>query len=709
MLSAMNAAALHMLRLPGRGLAPALALTVALVASVGPDAGLLAAPRDTVAQHTAREEILSYDVAIRVEADGWMEVTEQIRVRALGEDIRRGIYRDFPTSFPRDGGGRIEAPFEVVRVLLDGAPEPYVLQSVGGPAGRGGIRVRIGDPNVLVEHGVHTYTLTYRTIRWIQHGEDADRLYWNVTGNGWDFPILRASARVSLPGPVDPAEVALEGWTGPEGATASDLTATFDPEFGPGGAALFQTTEPLGPREGLTIRVTFPTGVVAPPTEEQRAEWFRLDWGGWLDAGIVVALVLGVYLLLWYRVGRDPAGRTVVVRYEPPEGFSPAGLGYVADRGHKDRHLAAAVVDLAVRGWLEIEQRGREWVLRRTGTRPSDAPGNELPREESVLLGGLFGERVPRLFDPTPTDGRDFGGPGREVVLKGSSDPGIRGAVKAFRADMGRRLEKIYFRLNRSWFAVGLGVTVVGFALLAWKVRFAIPEEGWFLGVWLTFWTMGTGSLVYRVVHAWGMALRGRVVYWVGALFLTLFATPFVAAELVVGFLVWRAVPGHLLTAALVLGAVNVLFYHLLERPTLKGRGVLDAAEGFRRFLTATEEELIRRLQPAEASLQLFERFLPWAIALGVEGEWAERFEERLAAEAARPTSAGAGSAGRSGLAWYAGGYGGGSSLSGLTSSLGSGLSSSLSSSSAAPSSSGGSGGGGSSGGGGGGGGGGGW
>jgi uncharacterized membrane protein YgcG len=652
----------------------------------------------------AREEILSYDVSIQVERDGWMEVTEEIRVRALGDVIRRGIYRDFPTSFPRQGGlGRIQAPFEVVRVLRDGRAEPHVLQSVGGPARRGGIRVRIGNANTLLEPGVYTYSLTYRTIRWIRHGETSDQLYWNVTGNGWDFPILQASAAVSLPERLSSDQVTLEGWTGPEGSTGSSYTSVFDPDRGSTGAAIFRTTEPLGPREGLTIRITFPTGVVLPPTEEQRAAWFRLDWGQWLDAGLVVAMVLAVYLLLWHRVGRDPDGRPVMVRYQPPEGFSPAGLGYVMERGHDNRHLTAAVVDLAVRGWLEIERAGSSWILRRSGDTPEDAP----PSEEALLLRRLFGET--RASVGGEVSGSEGGSrAGTEVVLERSPDPEVRKAAKAFRSDVGRRLEKRYFLLNRGWFLVGLAVTVAGFAALAWRVRYSIPEEGWFMGLWLTFWTMGTGTLVWRVAGQWGAALTGHIGQWIGAVFLTLFATPFVVAEIVVAVLLWQAVPQHLFGSALVLGGLNVLFYHLLERPTLKGRGVLDEAEGFRRFLTSTEEDRIRRLQPAAESLALFERFLPWAIALGVESEWAEHFEDALAAEAARPSSTGAGLGGRPGLSWYAGDSG--ASLSGLTSSLGSSLSSSLSASSAAPSSSGGGGGGGgSSGGGGGGGGGGGW
>lgn len=643
------------------------------------------------------EEILSYDVVIDVHDDGWLEITEEIQVRALGNRIRRGIYRDFPTTFPREArAGRIEAPFDVVDVRLDGAPEPYVLQSVGGPARRGGIRIRIGDADTRLDPGEYTYSITYRTLRWIRYGEERDELYWNVTGNGWDFAIASASAVVRLPAPLQRDQVTLEGWTGEEGATASALTSSFStPEnldAPTTGVAAFRTTEPLEPGEGLTIRVAFPKGVVAPPSDAQRAEWFRLDWGGWIDTGIILALVLAVYVLLWIQVGRDPSGRTIMIRYEPPANFTPARLGYLMERGHDNRQLTAGVVDLAVRGWIDIEQDDKAWTLRRT----QESPGESLPREEKVLLEKLFGS----------DDG--------EVTLEGSSDPKIRAAAKSFKSQVAKGLEGVYFVLNRRWFLAGLALSVLGFAILAWRNRFAIRPEAWFLGVWLTFWTLGTGTLVWRVLQAWRGALSGGVTAWMGAGFSSLFATPFVIAWLVVSFILWGAVPPHLFAAAISLGSVTVLFYHLLERPTLEGRRVLDEAEGFQQFLTSTEEDRIQRLQPADGPLQLFERFLPWAIALGVESQWAERFESVLAVESSAPAGSGSGhtsfSASRStGLGWYSGA--GATSLAGLSGSLGSSLSSSLSSSSAAPSSSGsgGSSGGGSSGGGGGGGGGGGW
>lgn len=635
---------------------------------------LLLSPAPGLAQE--REEILSYDVAIDVRDGGVMDVTEDISVRALGNDIRRGIYRDFPTSFPRAAGmGRIEAPFEVVEVLRDGNPEPYRVESIGGPFGRGGVRVRIGDADVMLEHGVHRYTIRYETSRWVSFGDSEDQLYWNVTGNGWDFPIRHASARLSLPEPPDPAAVRLEAWTGPEGSTASAASTTWNASTG---VASFASTAPLGPREGLTVRFAFPTGVVAPPSAEAQRAWFRQDWGGWLDAGTVAGLVLSLYLLMWSRVGRDPEPDAVVVRYEPPEGFSPAALGYMARRGWSDALLAAALVSTAVKGALRIERDGRKWTLERR--RDTEAP---LAPEERKLSEDLLRGR------------------GR-LELTQRHHTRLRGAVKTLRRTLARRLEREYFVLNRGWFAAGAVVSLAGLAVLAWRDRYGIPPPAWFMCVWLSFWTLGVGTLVTRAYRAWRSALGGGGIgSWAEAVMLSLFSLPFVGAEIFVGGILAWSVPHHLLAAAAALGLLNILFYHLLERPTLRGRGVLDQLEGFETFLAAAEGDRLDRLNPPDRTPEVFERFLPFAIALGVENRWAKRFRDVLDQHPA-------GTAATASWGWYAGGPP--SDLSGMASSLGGAFSSSLSAASSPPSSSGGGGGGGgSSGGGGGGGGGGGW
>ena len=144
--------------------------------------------------------------------------------------------------------------------------------------------------------------------------------------------------------------------------------------------------------------------------------------------------------------------------------------------------------------------------------------------------------------------------------------------------------------------------------------------------------------------------------------------------------------------------ALSAFFW--ISAPTKEGRATLDRIAGFKQYLSITEAERLDRMQAPRDTLQMFERWLPYAIALAVENRWADRFSGQLAAAAA---------AGQSGFAWYAGSHSPWSDTGGFASSLGGSLSSSISSASTAPGSSSGSGGGGSSGGGGGGGGGGGW
>ena len=118
-------------------------------------------------------------------------------------------------------------------------------------------------------------------------------------------------------------------------------------------------------------------------------------------------------------------------------------------------------------------------------------------------------------------------------------------------------------------------------------------------------------------------------------------------------------------------------------------------------FLSVAEKDRLNFLAPAARTPELFERLLPYALALDVEQQWSEAFSDVL-------TRAAEGG-GAYHPAWYAGSAWNVHRASAFTSSLGGSLTGAISSSSSAPGSSSGFGGGGGSGGGGGGGGGGGW
>ena len=328
------------------------------------------------------ERILSYHSDIVIDADGSVQVTETLTVRSLQQQIRRGIYRDFPTRYRDRGNNRVVVDFEVIEVLRDGQPEPWFTESRSN-----GVRLNTGDDNFLPGPGEYTYTIRYRTNRQLGLFDDFDEFYWNVTGLGWVFPIDRASATVTLPGPVEESDLRLDHYTGPAGSRDSHAHAVWTAP----GRVRFATSQGLGPREGLTIAVGFPKGLVEAPTPGQRIAWFLNDNRG------VLILVLGAiplvifFLRSWQSKGRGPQAGIIIARYEPPASYSPAGLRYVRRKSYDQRCFSADLIELGVRGLLRIDHEkrsilGDRWRLERTDM-PTPA---DLPPSQAALLPKLF-------------------------------------------------------------------------------------------------------------------------------------------------------------------------------------------------------------------------------------------------------------------------------------------------------------------------------
>lgn len=342
-------------------------------------AAVLILAATAVSSPRAQERILAYDSDVTLNADGSLEVSERIRVRAEGHAIRRGIYRDFPTRYRDRHGNRVVVDFDVIEVLRDGHPEPWFTETLGN-----GVRVNTGNDGFLPVPAEYTYTLRYRTTRQTGFFADHDELYWNAIGTGWAFAVEGGRVELRLPSAVPVADMSAGCYTGPQGARGRDCRAeTVAP-----GVARWTLTRPLAPHEGMTVVLSFPKGVVAEPTRAQRLWWLLKDNRAGLVALAGLAALLAFCLRRWRRVGRDPAPGTVVVQYDPPEGLSPSALRYIERMRHDALCFSADVLSLAVAGHLRIHrEKGLlkdEWRLERTSGGGGTAP------EQEVLLQGLF-------------------------------------------------------------------------------------------------------------------------------------------------------------------------------------------------------------------------------------------------------------------------------------------------------------------------------
>jgi uncharacterized membrane protein YgcG len=305
----------------------------------------------------ALERVVDFHSAIRIEADGVIDVTERIAVEAEGREIRRGILRDFPTDYRDRFGNHVSVPFDVLGVQRDGSAEQWSLERLSN-----GARVRIGRGDTPLAPGTHVYEIRYRTARQIGHFADHDELYWNVNGNGWTFAFDHLSAEVRLPKAVPANELRAEAYTGAVGARGRDYQYMVRD-----GAVGFTSTTPLRPREGMTIVVGFPKGIVAEPGVARRIRWFLSQNTGVAVGLAGLALMLAFFYWRWSKVGRDPAAGPKFPRYEPPRGLGPAAVRFIDKQAFDDRCFASAILGLGSRGFVRIQQSSDMFSLTPTG------------------------------------------------------------------------------------------------------------------------------------------------------------------------------------------------------------------------------------------------------------------------------------------------------------------------------------------------------
>lgn len=552
-------------------------------------------------EHTLlTEKINDFHSDITVHEDGSLTVQETIAVTATGDEIQHGIYRDFPTIYPNSIYSflRTTTEFDVISVTKNGKNEPYTMAKMSN-----GKRIYIGDAETLIPPGDYTYTITYTTAHQLYFDQEFDELFWNVTGNGWSFPIEHASATLHLPGDLAKGDsIALDGFTGPQYSEEKNFTAEVKKK----GTVVFETTEELLPYEGFSIITQFPKGYVQP---ENTLSLQKIVAD---NPEIILTLVaILYYFLLWFTLGRDPNKGTVIPQYEPPRGLSPAAVRYIlrmSPNTQDKRAVAAAIISMGVKGHIELTKEGELYTLHKKAHAKKQIP---LSADEETLFNGLFAQED-------------------SIELKQTNHLHLSIAIDSF----GDVLRDAYKKEN---FSTHVGYWVLG-ALLS-SAAVVLPL------IMFHSITVGTGVL-------------GTILF----IFI-------------------------------------IVFYFLLKSPTREGQKLRTEIEGFKWFLSVTEKERLAFNHPPKKTPELFEQFLPYALALGVENKWAQQFADVFAQmEAAGKTSPGVGW--YSGMSLYA--FASGNELS----SFGSSFTSTISSSAAAPSSGGG---GGFSGGGGGGGGGGGW
>jgi hypothetical protein len=466
-----------------------------------------------------------FDATIQVEPTGAIRVTESIVARFTG--AWNGIYRAIPVAYRTAQGLNWTLGLELESATDDGGRPLRVEAS----RERHYVKYKIWVPGA--ENARRTVLLRYRATNGLRFFDEHDELYWNVTGDEWDVPIEAATARIELP--PGAAGVRAIAFNGVYGATAQDAKVEVS-----GTTVRVAMPHALGYREGLTAVVGWNKGVVAEPGVAARvARALAANWP------LVIPIpVFFIAFAIWRRRGKDPAARPITVLYEPPRGFTPAEAGVLIDNSADERDITATLVDLAVRGYLRIEESGgRRYVLQRLDPPADAAP---LVPHERRVFDGIFSTR------------------GRTVELAQLHDE--------FYAELRGIRHAVFDRLRERGF---------------YTTRPDHVRARWLVGA----------AILGTLVAAGGGGVADRFL---------LTPVPFVVAGV--------------LTAVIVAG-----FGLVMPARTVAGARALEQVLGFEEFLRRVEAEHLKRVIIGRP--ELFDRYLPYAMAFGVEQKWAKAFE----------------------------------------------------------------------------------
>ncbi len=467
---------------------------------------------------------------ILVDEDGSFTVNEHITLSFAGQ--YNGIHRFIPTEYKGDYGSNYTLLIDVISVT-DESGSALKYES----SWKNGLRdLKIYIPGA--EDTTKTVIVRYKVKNGIRYFPDHDELYWNITGNQWPVPIDAASAIVVLPKGVSGLKA--RGFTGGYGSRAEDLTINVS-----GNTVSAEINNPLSIREGMTLVAVADKGGLSEPNVLTRMFWF-------VRSNLILLLPLVTFLImggLWFTKGRDPdPGVSVAPMYEPPKDLSPAEAGTLVDDSVDPRDITSTLVDLAVRGYLKIEDKSEKILIFNRHdylfhSLKNRGDWNKLASHERTLLEHMFAG-------------------GEDAVLLSSLKNRFYTAIPTIKSDILSQLKaKNLYSVDPD---SAKAYAIVG--VIATAVVFIVPEA------------MGWADLFQAPVMA--------------------------------------------VIAVILALTIAFFFAHYMPARTIKGARTRVAVLGFQEFMNRVDGERLRTM-PSDT----FEKYLPFAMALGVEERWARAFE----------------------------------------------------------------------------------
>lgn len=535
------------------------------------------------------EKILNFHADIVINTDRTINVTENIKVYANGNQIVRGIYRKIPETRTDKNGKTFRNNIHLESVKHNGQESKYIEENSND------FSLKIGEKDVLIPSGIHDYEIKYSIKGQIGFFETYDELYWNVTGSQWDFTIEKASATLILPTYASAIQSAC--YTGYEGSTNANCSYKVE-----GYKTYFEATN-LQVNEGLTVAIGFPKGIVNPPPPPTFLEKFGSIF---LFIGAFLGLI-GFMFTSWIKYGKDPQKPAVFPQFFPPENLSPAAVNMIFNGSYNESSTTYSIVNLATKGFLKITDTSKKilgiFTSKSYQLEKLKESDNTIAIEEQSILKHLFKEN-------------------QKINFTGNYNSKIGKAFSEHSLDLYNQYDTLLNK-NKNGIKILLPLSFFIFSIIIVSIFYVedvLPIAFFSLFIIVaTFFMAAFFKLFLKL-------FKSKATY--GAVFRTLFTI--IGCLVILGVVLLKdELSLHAIVATIYITVSLVAiahFQYLIKQPSVEKLRLQSLVEGFKMYIEAAETNRLVFSNPPEMTPSHFEMILPYAMALGIDKIWGEKF-----------------------------------------------------------------------------------
>lgn len=538
----------------------------------------------------------AFDVEITIDENNVYHVKETIKVEFTSPC--HGIFRYIPikSKISRVVNGKelvYPTKAKISKLKVDGYNFSKEYEN-------GNVVVKTGDADSYV-NGEQTYVVTYNYRPHDDRTSEYDEVYFNILPANCPTPIESANFTVNFPKSIDASKIAFyAGAYGDNDQSVVTYTVNDNKITG-------KINNSIPKNYGVTLRTELPEGYFK--SQKTDTSKIILMW-------ILILICPIAAFLLWMLFGRD---ETLIkpVTVMPPEGLTPADVGYIVDETAEHRDLLSLLFYWADRGYIIIEDGKKDdFIL----TKVKDLPLNS-ENYEKTIFNGLF--KKGDVVATSSLKGKFFDKLSKAIIeLQNKFTVRKNTRLYTFKSKVAQNLCLLFVAIPI------VSVTIIGYMVNVVEVGFLVMTCILCFVLYLLY------LFVFETIKKWNSTKKSSRSSTMVVLFILIIAIS--ALLFLSGFKFLQAdtlgeAKRHYLNTtmpmlvALIGSAVCTFFSTIMKKRTPRMNTLYGEILGLKEFIEYAEKDRIEML--IEENPHYFFNILPYAYVLGVSDKWAKKFE----------------------------------------------------------------------------------